>query len=45
MTTKLLLERVTAKTSHTFRNLKATLNQVTTERDELPTKLEQIEED
>ena len=35
MTAKLLLERVTAKMSHTFHNLKAALNQVTTERDEL----------
>lgn len=45
MTAKLLLERVTTKMGHIFRNLKAALNQVTTERDELQTKLEQIEED
>jgi len=45
MTAKLLLERITTKMGHIFRNLKAALNQVTIERDELQTKLEQIEED
>ena len=40
-----LLHRVTAKLNHTFRNLKTELYQVTTERDELQTRIEQQEED
>ena len=44
MTAKLLLERVTAKMSHTLHNLKQAINQVTTERDELQSQLEQADE-
>ena len=45
MTAKLLLDGVTAKMAHTFCNLKLALIQVTTERDELQTRLEQLEND
>ena len=44
LTAKTLLERVTTKMGHTFRNLKQALNQVTIERDELQSRLEQEEE-
>lgn len=44
ITAKTLLDRVTAKLAHTFKNLKMELYHVTTERDELQTKIEQQEE-
>lgn len=45
MTARMLLDRVTTKMDHTLQNLKLALNQITTERDELQTKLEQTEKD
>ena len=40
-----LLNIVTAKLNHTFRNLQTELYQVTTERDEIQTRFEQLEEE
>ena len=45
ITTKTLLDRVTTKLAHTFWNLKFALHQVTLERDELQSKIEQQEEE
>ena len=45
ITAKTLLDRVTAKLTHTFKNLKAELYHVITERDELQSKFELQEEE